>query len=273
VRFPELAASVRRVLGDNLRSLTLFGSCLSEQTERAGSIPDLFAVVDRLDPALKATGVGPLARAVAPWLPPATVAFQGEAKLNLIEAPTLERELRLRRDLCLTGRLGKRTLLLHARDAECAGELEAAQQAAQLATAELVLLAQPRSVTLGALLLRCVGLSYLSEIRPERPAKIAALYEAFADWYRTTYSTLLLARARSLGLAVSGETLVDARPDAERAVERRTLGVLLWRSRVRSVARWPKQALMYRGALAYVVGKLQRAWREPQHRDLHRPLG
>jgi hypothetical protein len=261
VSFHALTASVRQVLGANLRSLTLFGSCLSERTVRAGSIPDLFAVVDRLDPALTATGVGSLARAIAGWLPPATVAFQGDAKLNLIEAPVLERELRLRRDLCLTGRLGKRTLLLYARDAQAAGELEAARQAAQRTTADLVLAGQPRTMSLEALLRRCVGLSYLSEIRPERPARIAAVYEAFADWYRLTYSPLLVARARLLGIDVRGETLVDGRPDAERAAESRSLGVLLLRSKVRSMARWPKQALLYRGSLTYVVGKLQRAWR------------
>jgi hypothetical protein len=41
-----------------------------------------------------------------------------------------------------------------------------------------------------------------------------------------------------------------------RAVEARALVSLLWRSRVRSVARWPKEMLLYRGWVPYLVGKL-----------------
>ncbi len=232
-----------------LRSLTMFGSCLSPLTKTPTSIPDWFAVVDDVGEALRALGHGAFARAVARVLPPAVVV----PKLNLVSPQQLAEQLAVRYDLYFAGRLGKKTELVWARDALCAAQLDAATATARATMAEVALWGLPRQVPLEHVLRRCISLSYDAEVRPERPEKIVALFDAFAPWYREQYAPLLAHRAH-------GDVVIDDRTDAVRALERRALSRLLWRSRLRAVARWPKNLVLYDGALRYLAGKLQRAW-------------
>ncbi|MBL8953359.1 MAG: hypothetical protein JNK82_21475 [Myxococcaceae bacterium] len=239
-----------------LRSLTMFGSCLSPHTRTATSIPDWFAVVDDVGVVLRALGHGAFARAVARFLPPAVVV----PKLNLVAPEQLAEALAARDDLYLAGRLGKRTQLVFARDALCAAQLDAATATARATMAEVALWGLPRDVPLEHVLLRCISLSYDAEVRPELPHKIRALFDAFAPWYREQYVPLLVHRVR-------GDRVVDDRPDAVRANEARGLRRLLFRSRLRAVARWPKNLVLYDRALEYLAGKLRRSRALP--RDLH----
>lgn len=251
---------IRAALGPQLRSLVFFGSCLSQTTQRPGSIPDVFAVVDALDPALEALGVGALGRWIAPLLPPVTLCLEGIAKLNVIDAKTLAHELTAQHDLYLAGRLGKRTECVYARDEECRAEIDRLRAQAREAIAHVALLGLPRHTLLEPVLRRCVSVSYDAEPRPERPAKIRALYDAFADWYPPRYTPLLIQRARAAGIEVHGQLLVDNRSDRTRSAEARGLSAILRKSWLRAMARWPKGMLLYRGWLPYLLGKLGRAW-------------
>lgn len=257
-------AKVRALLGRELRSLVLFGSCLSPATQRPGSIPDAFAVVDDLAPALAALGVSKLGRRLARGLPPATLRLDDGgvpvAKLNVIDAATLQREGAGRTDLYLAGRLAKRTECVFTRDDAARVEIDGVRAAAREAVARLALVGLPRRTTIDPVLRRCVSLSYDAEPRPEKPAKIRALYDAFADWYPPRFLPLLYARARALGIGVEAGALVDERPDAVRRAEQQDLNALLRRSWLRAAARWPKGIVLYRGWFPYLVGKLQRAW-------------
>lgn len=255
---------VHRLLGPNLRSLVLFGSCLSDATKRPGSIPDAFAVVDALDPALDALNVSAFGRRVARFLPPATLRLEAGgvaiAKLNVVDGATLARQAGGRTDLYLTGRLSKRTECVFTRDDAARVEIDGVRAAAREAVARLALIGLPRRTTIDPVLRRCVSLSYDAEPRPEKPAKIRALYDAFADWYPPRYLPLLYGRARSLGIRIDGESLVDERPDAVRQAELRGYRALVRRSWLRAAARWPKGMALYRGWFPYLVGKLQRSW-------------
>jgi hypothetical protein len=262
----SLAGLLRARHGAGLRSLTLFGSCLAPTTRRPGSIPDLFALVDDLDVALKHEEIGPIARVVARFLPPATVALRdGErrgavAKLNLVEPRAAERAVRAPRDLYLAGRLGKHTRALWVRDEACARELGALLDAAATTIVEVVLDGLGPRCALEEAVRRCVAISYAAEVRPESPAKIEALQSAFAAEYEARYRPLLVARARARGLTVEDGDLVDRRAPEAALGALRDRDALLSRSRIRSVARWPKQAILYRGWLPYLAGKLRRAW-------------
>jgi hypothetical protein len=262
----SLAELVRARHRAGLRSLTLFGSCLAPTTRRPGSIPDLFALVDDLDVALEHEGLGPIARVAARFLPPATVALRERgrhdavAKLNLAEPATVERALRAPRDLYLAGRLGKHTRTLWVRDEGCARELHALLDAAAATIVEVVLNGIEPRCPLEVAVRRCVAISYAAEVRPESPAKIEALQRAFAAEYDARYRPLLVARARTRGLVIEDDDLVDRRAPEAALVALRDHDALLSRSRLRSVARWPKQAMLYRGWLPYLAGKLRRAW-------------
>lgn len=259
----RMLTTVRGILGQQLRALVLFGSCLSPTTRREGSIPDLFAIVDDLDAALVALSVSKLGRWVAGVLPPVTLSLQTDegpiAKLNVIDAATLALQITGEKDLYLAGRLGKRTECLYARDEACRVEIDLLRAQARRTIAAVALLGLPRFTPLEPVLRRCVSLSYDAEPRPEKPAKIRALYDAFADWYPPRYAPLLTERAREVGIQVQGEALIDERADLIRASEARSLRALLRRSWFRAMARWPKGILLYQGWFPYLVGKLRRA--------------
>jgi hypothetical protein len=262
----SLAGLVRARHGAGLRSLTLFGSCLTPATRRPGSIPDLLALVDDLDVALEHEGIGPVARVAARFLPPATVALRDRgrrdtvAKLNLVEPATAERALRAPRDLYLAGRLGKHTQALWVRDEACARERCTLLDAAATTIVDVVLNGLEPRCALEEAIRRCVAISYAAEVRPESPAKIEALQRAFAAEYDARYRPLLVDRARARGIFVEDDDLVDRRAPQAALVALRDRDALLSRSRIRSVARWPKQAMLYRGWLPYLAGKLRRAW-------------
>jgi hypothetical protein len=261
----RLTALVRERHGAALHSLLLFGSCLSARLQRPGSIPDMFALVDNLPSALVREGLGALAGMAARVLPPTTLALRvpwrrgTAAKLNLITPAQLRLQLRAAPDLYLAGRLGKHTRVLWARDPASRRELEQLLDSAATRIVDSVLDGLPERCELEAAVRRCVTLSYEAEVRPETAARIAASFRVFASEYAARYRPLLLRRAQERGLRVEGECLIDARTKAVALRERRRFHALLHISRLRSIARWPKQALVYRGSLPYLLGKLRRA--------------
>lgn len=250
-----------------LRSLLLFGSFISVETRREGSIPDLFALVDDVDASLERLKSNLLARRISPYLPPTTVslaAFSGGppiAKLNLIEPTVLSHAIATLPDLYLVGRLSKRSSFLHVRDASAERELTDLIQAASAAVAACALLSPPRRFAIDSAVRRCFSLSYLAEIRPETPSGLRARFDVFAPFYFDRFIPLLAARAAQVGISGDTSAFIDSRPGSIRRSESIQLASLLFRSRLRSMARWPKQALVYRGWLSYVAGKIRRSRR------------
>jgi hypothetical protein len=250
-----------------LRAAVLFGSTLSPLTRKPTSLPDVFALVDDLDEALARFGISKLGRRLARGMAPATIALGAEvsagptiAKLNLATPPQVAGALARRRDLSLAGRLAKKTRLLLARDDRARAELTAFLEGSAGVMAEAATLGMPRHLTLEEAGRRCFALSYRAELRPERSAQIGARYEAFAAEYRERYQPLVTAAARARGIEVIDGALVDRRPTRVRAGEARALAALLWRGRLRALARWGREPLLYRGWFPYLVGKLRRAW-------------
>lgn len=243
------------------RALLLFGSWLSPSTRRATSIPDLFALVDDLDDALRRTGASFAIRRAARVLPPTTLSLRDDddrelAKLNLIDPPTLARELCTVPDLYIAGRLSKRSVLLHAGDP---ATITTILDEATRAIVRAALLSPPRRLPLGAAARRCFDLSYQAEWRPETTARRDALFRVFAEGYESRFSTFIAERAAAVGLRIEADLLVDDRSDSIREAEAAQLRSLIRRGRLRSAARWPKQMLVYRGWLPYVIGKARRA--------------
>jgi hypothetical protein len=250
-----------------LRAAVLFGSTLSSTTRRPGSIPDVFALVDDLDEALARFGVPAWARRLARGLSPATIALGEEltsgpiiAKLNLATPGQVKEALARLRDLSLAGRLAKKTRSLVHRNAETRAEMTTLLDAAAGAMARTATLGLPRHLPLEEACRRCFALSYRAELRPERPAQIDARFEAFAADYRASYQQRLITAAQARGIQLMDGALIDRRPTSVRRHEAWQLSRLLWRGRLRALARWGRQPLLYRGWFPYLVGKLRRAW-------------
>jgi hypothetical protein len=263
--YAPTVARVRAAIGAHLRSLFLFGSCVSGRARHATSIPDLFAVVDDVDATLLHLGAGTVARVAARALPPITLAFRAAddgaplAKLNVIEPGVVEHELAALHDLYLAGRLSKRVEVVYTRDATCESELAALLDHAAVAMVGVALLAPPSRAPISSLVERCVKISYEAEPRPERAHKIQALFDAHAAHYHARFRPLVEREATRRGLTIVADEISDPRDAATRRREARARWIILWRSRLRMIARWPKQALVYRGWLSYLVQKLWRA--------------
>jgi hypothetical protein len=266
VRDPAMLA--RRLARDvpGVRAVLLFGSALAPAIRRPTSIPDLAALVDDLDAALLAFDLTPFARRAAHLLPPITVALRDPAsadtlaKVNVISFAAARASFLRPDDLSLAGRLAKKTRLLYARDDRARDDTAALLAAATDVMAHATMLALPRVISLDDASRRCFALSYRAEPRPETAAQIAARYQAFAADYRARYGPRLVSAARARGIEVAGDALVDSRPASIRRIETRVLTALLLRSRVRTLARWARQLVVYRGWLPYLAGKLRRAW-------------
>jgi hypothetical protein len=121
------------------------------------------------------------------------------------------------------------------------------------------MLGLPRECPLEQATRRCFALSYRAELRPERPAHIAVRFDAFAEDYRADYRPRLIAVARERGIEAIGDTLIDRRSALVRRREGWQLSRLLWQGRLRALARWGRQPLLYRGWFPYLIGKLHRA--------------
>ena len=261
-----LAARLARDV-PGLRAVLLFGSTLSAATRKPTSIPDLVAIVDDVAAALPAFDPAlplPIARWLARPLPPVTFALRAAvsadtlAKVNVVSFASVRAALARPDDLSLAGRLAKKTRLLWTRDERSRAETETLLDEAADVMARVTTLALPGLVTLEEASLRCFGLSYRAEPRPENAAQIAIRYRAFADDYVASYGPRLVAAARARGIEVAGDTLIDRRPASTRRRDARVLARLLLRSRARALLRWARQILIYRGWLPYLVGKLRR---------------
>lgn len=280
--YAPLRAQVLAQLGDSLGALLLLGSCLSASTRQPDSVPDLLAIVEDVDAALMRLGGGRLTRALARWLPPLTLALRGPArdgtqrtvaKLNLIEMSAAQRAVAELPDLYVAGRLSKPTAWLWRRDAGWQERTESLLTGAVQAIADLTLrgLAGRHAHEITAVERLYIGQSYLAEPRPEGEAKWRSLRDAFPSFYAQRARSVLVARAPALGLRViplptvaspAGVALLDDRSDAQRDADHALRARLLRRSRLRTLARWPKMMLVYRGWLTYLIGKLLRVRRQ-----------
>jgi hypothetical protein len=127
--------------------------------------------------------------------------------------------------------------------------------------AGLVSAEMPRRHPVGEAVLGCLALSYRAEVRPEGPQKVRALYESFSDYYDARFAPLLINAAARRGIRHDPAVglFIDERDERVRQKERAEVLRILRKSRLRAVLRWPKQALVYRGWLTYVIDKRRRA--------------
>lgn len=267
----SLAEIVRARIGPALQALLLFGSCLSPELRQPGSIPDLLALVDDLDAALRGLGCGALTRVLGRTLPPITLALADPArdraiaaKLNLISSEAARRSIAALPDLYLAGRLSKPVALLWSRDASSADAARALHKEALAQVIEQALRGLRGGCSMDAAVDAVITLSYRAEVRPEGPEKLQALRRGFPSFYSRTVPAAIEAAAPRLGFMFEpgpqggAPRLRDVRDPARRAADLRALERLLRRSRRRAVLRWPRQLLIYRGAIGYVLGKLRR---------------
>jgi hypothetical protein len=275
--FELLAVRVVERIGPSLQALLLFGSCLAPGLSQASSVPDLLAIVDDLDAALVSLRCGPIVRALGRTLPPFTLAFHEpgarpgpghelRAKLNLIALSTARQVLAALPDLYLAGRMSKPVALLWACDVASAEAARAVHEDSLAAVIERALRRDAGDRSVSDAVDAVIGLSYQAEVRPEGPEKVRALRKSFADFYARIVPARILSIAERAGFAVEGAgpelLLRDLRGAEQRAMDRRSVSALLRRSRMRAILRWPRQLIVYRGAVTYVLGKWRRVLRQ-----------
>ena len=228
-----LAEAARAQHGASVAAVLFYGSCLREAADE-GRILDLYLLVD----SYRAAGEGPVLAFLARLLPPNVhyleIPFDGRrirAKYALLSTAELADRVTDRGESYFWGRFAQPVRVLWARDQTTEARLiEALAQATRTFLDETIgLLPKAPAADLWPMGL---GLSYRTELRPEKPHKSAELYRASAAHYE----------------AVLDAYRAEERPLADHGTLRR---------------RWRRRRLTRQMALgpAPVQGRLHLRWR------------
>jgi hypothetical protein len=257
-----LSDAVLARCGDSVQAVLFYGSCLRSGDDRGGMV-DLYVIVDRYRAAYGSLGLAVLNH----WLPPnvfyveATAdGRQVRAKYAVLSLADLERGTSRRWfHSYLWGRFAQPTAVLYTRSNEAMERIHAALAQAVVTFLSRVLPCMPHPVTPQELWVRGLTLSYRAELRAERPAKLAGLYQAWSDHYdRVTAAAL-----PHLPFAVDMDAAEPPRFSARVSDARRMVCRFAWR--LRSVQgkglhllRLLKGAFTFTGGLDYLLWKIER---------------
>jgi predicted nucleotidyltransferase len=265
---PEAVLSLRDELlsryGSAVKAIVFYGSCLRTMEDRDG-IVDLYVLVDRYRSAYG----GLLKPLLNKALPP---------NVFYMEVPYKERKVRskyavismegFRRGAStawfhsyIWGRFCQPSTLVFSSTDSVAMEVRGALVEAALTFMTKSLPQVPQRFSARELWQRGLLLSYRSELRTERPAKIKALYEASSDHYeRLTRSALsLLPYTVSLASWAPPNNSYEARiSPAIRVWNRMTWAVRGFQGKMLSALRLLKGLLTFEGGPEYIQWKIER---------------
>jgi hypothetical protein len=247
--------------GDNLAAVIFFGSCLSEKSRSETSFKDFVVVVDDYFK----TSKNPV-QWLSHWLLPPDLFHLAlkkegrdhECKYYLISMrQLLDAVMSRAKDLYVMGRMSKRIAIIYCRDDETFDRIVFAQKSAMQNAAEMSL-ALLDVFDLEGFIKAVMRLSYLAETRLEDERKVASLYAAHTEFYKTAYGIILadiikrnIVKPEGQGWRTIGAKLPCTRMEIDQ---------FLVLSRKRAKARWPKMIITVDNWLDQLLGKLERTY-------------
>ena len=258
-----VAAQIRQRLGDGVRAILFYGSCLRTADDQH-SLLDLYVLVD----SYWHLRTSPLYACLNAWLPP---------NVYYIEVADGERTVRAKyavvsmADFALYtserafqpyfwGRFAQTCALLYAADPAAAQAATAAVSSAVITFVRTALPLVPPRASVETLWITQLTYSYQAELRAERQAVAARLYANAPERYeRVTRAALPHLPFAATAETCDGKMWITAQvPDGTRAVAhgrwrvRRAYGKLL------SLLRILKSALTQEGSVDYAIWKVER---------------
>jgi hypothetical protein len=251
-----LGAAVRARFGSHARAVLFYGSC-RRAGDDTGGIVDLYVLVDDYRAAYGRFLPALANRMMAPNVYYLEVPFAGRtarAKYAVVSLEQFEHGTARWFHPYLWGRFAQPCGLLYTADASVRRRVVRALRAAAITFATRTLPRLPEEFDAEALWTRGLLLTYATELRSERPAKIRALYaDAVTELKAITGA---VAAERGWELAGTGYINPNARgngwPNALGWALRRVQGKLL------SVLRLLKASFTFDGGLPYIAWKIER---------------
>lgn len=257
-----LADRIRATYGDAVRGILFYGSCLRSGDDRGGMV-DLYVIVTRYRSAYRSRFWAALNKI----LPPNVFYLETRAGERVVRAKYAVLSLadfkrgtsRAWFHSYLWGRFAQPTAVLYAADDAAAGQLHAALAQAVSTFLARVIPCLPERFSARQLWLQGLSQSYRAELRAERPEKVAALFQASADYYEQITTAALPGLPFRVERIPAGEACFEPRL----SVWRRRVCRLGWRIRsvqgkLLSVIRLFKGAFTFSGGLDYILWKIER---------------
>lgn len=249
--------------GDAVQAILFYGSCLRSGDDRDGMV-DLYVIVDRYRTAYRSWFWALLNKILPPnvfYLEAPAPSRVVRAKYAILSIADLERGTSPQWfHSYLWGRFAQPAALIYARSPQVADVVHRALSQAVLTFLRRVIPRLPSTFRADGLWLKGFALSYRTELRAERPEKMAALFHSAPDYYARLTEAAMPALPFSIeGIGEGGQRLYRAvisgrvRLGCRIGWAMRTL-----QGKVLTILRLLKGAFTFTGGLDYILWKIER---------------
>lgn len=267
----RLVRELRRVAGETVRGVILFGSQLVQASPGRHSAWDLVVVVDDYEAFYRRYAEAGHHRrsprtlaALARILPPNVVAFFPDgprgitAKCMILDRRHFARALSSRApDHFVKGRMVQQVRLLFAADERDRSRIQDLLARARLDVLRWVGPYLEEPFDAGALARRMLQVSYRGEVRPESGDRVAEVFEAQEPVLREMYREVL-SQARDRGRVEPAGEGRWRLADPPGAMDGLRVRAYFLRSKLRATVRWLKHVLTFDDWLTYIQRKVER---------------
>lgn len=252
----------RKLFGEHLISVILYGSCIHPSMRKSTSIYDFYLILNRYR-ALKGAFLPLLNWILPPNVHYIEIQHGGKvlpAKYNTISLKDFERETSLSaRDLFTLGRFGKFVKILYVKNGYEERILDSLYNAA-ITNGWYSLMLCEDEFTLEEFIIRVLALSYQGEVRIERDTKVQELFEAYKDYYLYVYGRVLEEfRIHIKAISRTNGKFIVKASEEEKARRKAILERFIKKSRRLSILRWPKSIYTFGNYVNYLIHKVERA--------------
>ncbi|MCI5072998.1 hypothetical protein MRY82_08700 [bacterium] len=260
--FHDIHEQVLNDYGKNALAVVVYGSCLSQTTQKKDSVPDYFIIVD----SFKTYYSSMLKSILNFFLPPNIYHFkikQGFSKYSVVSLKQLKSQTQLiihpkAKDMYFLGRFSKNIYVYWSKDKNNIDALLEVQNQACQSVAMIVL----SSMNLGDTIhlknfaIKCLALSYEGDVRVEAKDKVEKLFLAEEKFYLRVYQEILNHFHHQKIIYFDQEqnliTLLD------KTLLPKKYKRFIFKSKLRAQLRWPKGMLTAKNWLDYVLLKIRR---------------
>lgn len=249
--------------GTAVQGIVFYGSCLHADGDLDGLF-DLYVLVDGYLSANRNLLLASLNKVLPPnvfYLESLLDGKRVRAKYALLSLADLRKGTSRRWfHSYLWARFCQPTTVVYARDDKVATEIHTAFAQAVITFISRVLPLLPPQWTIRNLWQEGLRMTYRAEFRPERPDRLARLFDASADYFEdVTLKALDSLPFRITSTNNQGATLYSASIDnSVRFFSRITWAVRILQGKILSVLRLMKGALTFEGGVEYIVWKIER---------------
>ena len=257
-----VAETVRAKYGEAVQAVVFYGSCLRSGDDRGGMV-DLYVIVERYRSTYESRTWAVLNKILPPNVFYLEIPAEGRvvrAKYAILSLADLERGTSTAWfHSYLWGRFAQPAALLYARSPEAAERVHAALAQAVMTFLGRVMPMLPSRFSTKDLWLQGLSLSYRTELRAERPEKLAGLFQSSSEYYDQITAAALPELPFPVDRDEGREPRYESRiSSGHRLICRAEWKVRSFQGKILSLLRLLKGAFTFAGGLDYILWKIER---------------